>query len=145
MSPCGVSVPVSCVNGHFPWAFTWDIPLSLPSSSSPSIFCTVFFPRPSYILVQCPSPKAAQGVMYEMSSNNRLASILPVSKTAKTRWICCVICSYLLRPLCQKWKTKNQIPTLSFNSVSNAISFQFLGWFMSAQSLFLPESFGEKW
>lgn len=67
-----------------------------------------FFPRSSYIFIQCPSPKAVQGVMFEISSNKASANILPILKTAETRWIYCVICSWLLRPLCWKWEKKLQ-------------------------------------
>lgn len=107
---CTCHMPVSCVNGHFPRAFSWGIPLSFSSPSSLSILCTLFFffPRPSYIFIQCPSPKAVQGVMFEMSSNKASANILSISKTAETRWICCVICSWLLRLLCWKWGKKLQ-------------------------------------
>lgn len=40
---CTCHMPMSCVNGHFPWAFSWDIPLSFSSPSSLSILYTLFF------------------------------------------------------------------------------------------------------
>lgn len=79
-----------------------------PAHYLSSAHCFFFFPRPSYIFIQCPSPKAVQGVMFEMSSNKASANILSISKTAETRWICCVICSWLLRLLCWKWGKKLQ-------------------------------------
>lgn len=75
--------------------------------------------------LQCPSPKIDQGVMFEMSCNKRLAKILPISKTAETSWIYCVICSWLSISLYQNWVKIQSTQIQCYPSVQLLMLFHF--------------------